>query len=52
MPDLNIRLQDDGLTYDEYRAHWREQKEDSVSGNDPDARKMLHYLKYNWERQA
>jgi thioredoxin-like negative regulator of GroEL len=52
MPNLEDRLHDDGLTYDAYRAHWREQKTDSVTDKDPDARKMLHYLKYNWERQA
>jgi hypothetical protein len=52
MPDLASRLHDDGLSYDEYRTHWREQKAQSVPGADPDARKMLHYLKYNWERQA
>ena len=52
MPDLDSRLHDDGLSYDEYRAHWREQKDAPVSGKDPDARKMHHYLTYNWERQA
>lgn len=41
-----------GLTYEAYRAHWREQKEVSPTGLDRDERKTLHYLKYNWERQA
>lgn len=52
MSDLPSRLHDDGLTYDEYRTHWREQKDDSITGKDPDSRKLLHYLKYNWGRQA
>ena len=41
-----------GLTYADYRAHWREQKDQSAEGLDPDERKTLHYLNYNWERQA
>jgi len=41
-----------GLSYSDYRAHWREQKAQSAEGLDPDERKMLHYLSYNWERQA
>jgi hypothetical protein len=52
MPDLAARLADDGLSYAEYRAHWRGQKAQSPKGTDPDARKMIHYLNYNWERQA
>jgi hypothetical protein len=41
-----------GLSYDDYRARWREQKEQSAEGLAPDERKTLHYLNYNWERQA
>ncbi len=41
-----------GLSYDDYRAHWREQKAASPEGLDPDERKRLHYLQYNWDRQA
>jgi len=41
-----------GLTYADYRAQWREQKDQSAEGLDPDERKTLHYLNYNWERQA
>jgi hypothetical protein len=52
MPDLLARLDDNGLSYDAYRAHWREQKAESPAGKDPDERKMIHYLNYNWERQA
>jgi len=52
MPNVPARLADDGLSYDEYRAHWRTQKAQSPKGKDPDARKMIHYLNYDWERQA
>lgn len=52
MSTLLTRLQDDGLTYDEYRAYWRTRKDDPATGDDPDARKMRHYLRYNWERQT
>lgn len=42
----------DGLTYDEYRSIWREQKEAAPTpGMSKDDRKRLHYLKYNWDRQ-
>jgi hypothetical protein len=41
-----------GLSYADYRAQWREQKDQSAEGLDPDERKTLHYLNYNWERQA
>mgnify|MGYP000078865302 CR=1 FL=1 len=41
-----------GLSYADYRAQWREQKDQSANGLDPDERKTLHYLNYNWERQA
>ena len=46
------RLHDDGLSYDEYRTRWREQKNTSPDDNDPDERRLLHFLNYNWERQA
>lgn len=52
MPNVPTRLADDGLSYDDYRAHWRTQKAQSPKGQDPDARKMIHYLNYNWERQG
>lgn len=43
----------DGLTYEEYRRDWKTRKARSPEpGMDKDERKMLHYLKYNWERQA
>lgn len=41
-----------GLTYSEYRAEWQRQKETSKQNLDPDERKTLHYLNYNWDRQA
>ena len=41
-----------GLSYADYRALWREQKDQSAEGLEPDERKTLHYLNYNWERQA
>ncbi len=53
MPDFfDDRRPHDGLSYEAYRAHWREQKDRPAEGADPDERKMLHYLNYNWERQA
>lgn len=53
MPDFfDDRRPHEGLPYDEYRAHWREQTDRPAEGADPDERKMLHYLNYNWERQA
>lgn len=41
----------DGLTIADYHAHWNEQRQVSPKGKDPDERKMIHYLNYNWERQ-
>ena len=53
MPDFfDDRRPHNGLTYDEYRAHWRDQKEASPDDADPDERRMIHFLNYNWERQA
>jgi hypothetical protein len=53
MPDFfDDRRPHNGLSYDEYRAHWRKQKARPAEGADPDERKMRHYLNYNWERQA
>ncbi len=53
MPDFfDARRPHNGLTYDEYRTQWRDQKEQSKEGLDPDERKTLHFLNYNWERQA
>jgi len=53
MPDFfDDRRPHNGLSYDAYRAQWRERKERSVEGADPDERKLHHYLNYNWERQA
>lgn len=53
MPDFDLsRLDEDGLSYDEYREYWREQKAVSPQGKEPDERKMIHYLNYNWERQG
>lgn len=42
----------DGFSYADYRARWKDAQNASPEGLDPDERKMLHYLKYNWERQA
>lgn len=42
----------DGLSYEEYRARWREQKDVSTKGKDPDERRQIHFLNYNWDRQA
>jgi hypothetical protein len=42
-----------GLSYEQYRADWKEQKDRSTTGDmDKEERKQLHYLKYNWDRQA
>ena len=41
-----------GLTYDEYRAQWREQKDVSTDDLDVEERRTVHFLNYNWERQA
>lgn len=42
----------EGLSYDEYRELWKGQKEVSPKGKEMSERKRLHYLNYNWERQA
>jgi hypothetical protein len=53
MPDFfDDRRPHEGLSYDAYREHWREQKDRSIEGSDPDDRKLHHYLNYNWERQT
>jgi hypothetical protein len=53
MPDFfDARHPHNGLNYDEYREYWREQKDASPEDPDPDERRLLHYLNYNWERQA
>lgn len=41
-----------GHTYDEYRAYWQEQIEQSQDAEDADDRRLHHYLTYNWQRQA
>jgi hypothetical protein len=41
-----------GLSYDDYRSHWRTQKDESPDGKSPDERRRIHFLNYNWERQA
>jgi hypothetical protein len=41
-----------GLSYDDYHAHWRTQKDESPDGKSPDERRRIHFLNYNWERQA
>lgn len=48
----NRRARDAGLSYEDYRAHWREQKDASPKGKDPDERRRIHFLTYNWKRQA
>ena len=53
MPDaFDADRPHEGLTYDEYRAQWRDRKEKSKADLDSEERKTLHYLNYNWERQA
>jgi len=53
MPEFfDDRRPHDGLSYEEYRDHWRAQKEDDLSDPDPSERRMQHYLNYNWDRQA
>jgi hypothetical protein len=43
----------DGLTYEDYREHWIEQKDrPQEEAEDADDRRLLHYLNYNWDRQA
>lgn len=46
------RLEQDGMTYEAFREDWKARKDRSMQGLDPDARKMMHYLRYNWERQG
>ena len=42
-----------GLTYETYREEWKEQQDRSPGPEmDKEERKMLHYLRYNWRRQA
>jgi len=53
MPDFfTERRPHNGLSYEEYRAQWRDQKAASLNGKDADERRHLHYLKYNWDRQS
>lgn len=40
----------EGLTYDEYRARWREEAGQPLDGLDRKARKYVHYKRYNLER--
>jgi thioredoxin-like negative regulator of GroEL len=43
----------DGLTYRQYRDRWTEQKDRPMEdAEDAEERRMLHYLNYNWDRQA
>ena len=54
MPDLfdEGRLHD-GLRYEEYRDAWAERLDTPPSEDaDPEKRRLHHYLKYNWDRQA
>jgi len=39
-----------GRTYTEYKQHWQQQKDRSIAELDREERKMMHYLRYNWER--
>lgn len=48
---FDTRRPHNGLTYADYRAQWDEQRQVSLEGKEPSERKMIHYLKYNWERQ-
>jgi hypothetical protein len=53
MPDvLGERRFQNGLTYDGYRAQWHEQKDVPTDDLDTDERRTVHFLNYNWERQA
>jgi hypothetical protein len=53
MPDFfDDRRPHNGLSYEDYREHWRDQKDASPDGADPDERRRIHFLNYNWERQA
>ena len=54
MPDFfdEGRLHD-GLRYEEYREAWSGQLDTSLPDDaDPEARRLHHYLEYNWDRQA
>ena len=43
----------DGLDYDDYREDWaRQLRDEPPEGANSSERRMHHYLKYNWERQA
>lgn len=50
MSDNVIERLAGGLTYSEYLSAWRDNLKTPVSGLDKDARKMLHYVRYNLER--
>jgi hypothetical protein len=51
LPDLGAFS--DGLSYADYRADWDRQVQDAPSsGADASARRLHHYLRYNWKRQA
>ncbi len=39
-----------GLSYDEYKADWEEQKDRPIRELDREDRKTMHYLRYNWKR--
>jgi len=52
MDFFDDRRPHNGHSYDEYRAHWREQKDESPEGKDPEERRHIHFLNYNWDRQA
>lgn len=39
-----------GLTYAEYLALWREHLKKQMKGMDRDERKLLYYIRYNYER--
>ena len=54
MPDLfdEGRLHD-GLRYEEYREAWAKRLDTPPADDaDPEARRLHHYLEYNWDRQA
>ena len=54
MPDvLDSGAFSEGLSYADYRADWHRQVQDAPSsGADASARRLYHYLRYNWKRQA
>ena len=54
MPDFfdEGRLHD-GLRYEEYREAWAKRLDTPPADDaDPEARRLHHYLEYNWDRQA